>query len=74
VLPYRLLKPPPEPLSHGACVVVRARLGLSAAASGTVAFLRGPDLVGLGSLIEIGWKGTRIPGNEMLLAMKKAAI
>jgi len=25
-------------------------------------------------LIEIGWKGTRIPGNEMLLAMKKVVI
>ena len=29
---------------------------------------------GLGDFIGIGWKGTRIPGNEMLLAMKKAAI
>jgi len=36
--------------------------------------LRTPGSCALGDFIGIGWKGTRIPGNEMLLAMKKAAI
>jgi len=33
-----------------------------------------PRSLRLGDFIGIGWKGTRIPGNGMLLAMKKAAI
>jgi len=38
------------------------------------ALLRAPGSCALGGFIGIDWKGTRIPGNEMLLAMKKAAI
>ena len=70
----RLLKLPPGPLSHGACAVVRAKFCLSAPASGDGGTFKETRPCKLGDFIGIGWKGTRISGNEILLAMKKTAI
>ncbi len=38
------------------------------------ALLRAPGSCALGDFIGIGWKGTRTPGNEILLATEKVAI
>jgi hypothetical protein len=67
----------------GPWCAIRDSLSLVSCARNTVhesllmdhgALLRAPGSCALGDFIGIGWKGTRIPGNEMLLAMKKAAI
>jgi hypothetical protein len=69
-----LLKPSPGPLGHGACAIVRADLGFQPRPVADGGAFGWPRSCGLGSLIGLGWKGTRNPQDEKPLAMKKAAI
>ena len=75
VLPQPATETTARAPNRGACAIcTRKLLPFSHGFWQAAALLRTPGSCALGDFIGIGWKGTRIPGNEMLLAMKKAAI